>query len=134
MDATRTQAIGVVGSAGHWSVLLARAVQVVFGALSGVLLVAAGGLLVDPSDAPGRQALELVDLLLAPTPEVAYRITRALGVASIAGGEFLFLFLVTDELCPNAPMVLSGFLKTFFGLVFWLALLAVAALLVMGRT
>jgi len=130
----RTHDAGVVEPIGHWTVALARTVQVVFGSLSALLLVAAGGVLLAPGQGPGREAMELIGMLAGPAPESAYRITRTLGVASIAGGEFLFIYLVTDELCPNAPMVISGFLKTFFGLVFWLALLAALVLILVGRT
>lgn len=34
-------------------------------------------------------------------------------VAAISGSQFLFAFLVADDLCPQAPMVLRGFFELF---------------------
>lgn len=36
-------------------------------------------------------------------------------IAAISGAQFLFAFLVADDLCPQAPMVLRGFFELFSG-------------------
>ena len=47
---------------------------------------------------------------------------KSLAVLCMAGGTFVFMVLVADELLPKAPLAIRGFLKTFVGVVWCLAL------------
>jgi len=47
---------------------------------------------------------------------------NSLAVLCMAGGVFVFMVLVADELLPDAPLAVRGFLKTFVGVVWCLAL------------
>ncbi|MBI1335393.1 MAG: hypothetical protein GC164_00350 [Phycisphaera sp.] len=64
----------------------------------------------------------------------AYRLTRAWGMCSVAGALFGYMFFVADDLCPRAPMVLTGTLKLAAGLVMWLTLAWSVYLIVNGRS
>lgn len=57
-----------------------------------------------------RVAMELSPWLL-DDPERMVRVIRMTAIGLIAGAQFLFMFLVADDLCPDAPMLVSGFLE-----------------------
>lgn len=59
-------------------------------------------------------------------PLVWSHIARSLAIFAIAGGGFVFMFLVADDLCPKAPTIISEFLEFFSGM------LAIGALLWAG--
>lgn len=71
------------------------------------------------------------DLMLwvSGEPTRIIRIVRLTAMGLIAGSQFLFMFLVADDLCPDAPMVVTGFLE-FFAAALALGSLAAAAVLV----
>jgi hypothetical protein len=50
----------------------------------------------------------------------------AIAVAAIAGGQFVFMVLVADELCPDAPMLVSGFLRFIVAVTVWGGLVVAA--------
>jgi hypothetical protein len=44
-----------------------------------------------------------------------------MALCPLAGGEFVILWMVADELCPRANVWISGSLKLITALVFWVA-------------
>ena len=56
-------------------------------------------------------------------PPVLARMMPAWTCLLVGGGQFVFLFLVADDLCPRAPVAMSFFLKAFTGSVVWLSIL-----------
>ncbi|MCE9590783.1 MAG: hypothetical protein K8S99_09700 [Planctomycetes bacterium] len=50
---------------------------------------------------------------LAGDPVHTVRMIHFTGTGLIAGAQYLFMFLVADDLCPDAPIVLTGFLELF---------------------
>ncbi len=45
------------------------------------------------------------------------QIVRSLSIFAMSGAQFVFLFLVADELFPNTPLLFSEFLEFFFATV-----------------
>lgn len=54
--------------------------------------------------------------------EQPHAIAFAAGLAGLAGGTLCFMWFVADDLCPEAPMEATGFLKGFAGALFGLSL------------
>ena len=44
-----------------------------------------------------------------------------MAICPLAGGEFVILWMVADELCPRANVWISGLLKAITALIFWVA-------------
>jgi hypothetical protein len=49
-------------------------------------------------------------------------LTAAGALFFIAAGQFVFMVLVADDLCPQAHAAITGFGKAFAGALTWLAL------------
>lgn len=49
----------------------------------------------------------------------AYRLGLTLSVLSVSGGQFVFMATVADDIFPNTPTSVNGFLKVTAGIVFW---------------
>ncbi len=88
-----------------------RALRIVLGYLWSVVLLLIGVWL-------WRHHAEIIAGLggvLGDDPVVLMRLARCASVFAVSGGLFVYMFLVADDLCPNAPMTLSGFLRFFTG-------------------
>jgi hypothetical protein len=53
------------------------------------------------------------------------RVAQAGGVVFVAGGLFVFLVFVADQVFPQAPRWMTEIVKTAINLVVWVALLVV---------
>lgn len=62
-------------------------------------------------------------MLAGIVPESLQNTMPAWACLFVGGGQFIFLLLVADDLCPNAPATLSFFLKAFTGSMVWLSIL-----------
>lgn len=61
------------------------------------------------------------DLWLAIVPQSGPLILATAWLC-LAGGQFVFLLLVADRICPRTPQGFALFLKTFFGAQAWMCL------------
>jgi hypothetical protein len=55
--------------------------------------------------------------------EKARQLALGLSVLMVSGGQFVFMALVADDIFPNVPAAMAGFLKATAGIVFWATLL-----------
>lgn len=47
----------------------------------------------------------------------------------LAGAQLVFMLLVADDLCPDAPVTFTAFIKTFAGSIVWMCIAWIAILL-----
>jgi len=97
----------------------------------GLAMVFAGGLFV-----PGLALLDGSRWLSDPATQVLLDVgvkarvlpvaAMASAVAAMAGGMFVFMVLVADELCPDAPILISGFLRFVVAVTVWGSLVVAA--------
>ena len=59
---------------------------------------------------------------LAPSSGLAVSLAVSLAVMATAAAQYVFMALVADDLCPEAPMEVTGFLKLVAALLFVMAL------------
>jgi hypothetical protein len=64
--------------------------------------------------------------LLELFPTDASRLILAAAGLCLSGAQFIFLMLVADDLCPQAPAGMTLFLKAFSGALFWMCLIFIA--------
>ena len=64
-------------------------------------------------------------------------LARMLGVGAIAGGEFVLMWMVADDVCPKAPVGARGMMKLTSAFVFWMCVIVgcwyVARMMIDGR-
>ncbi|WP_432797104.1 hypothetical protein [Poriferisphaera sp. WC338] len=53
--------------------------------------------------------------------EVDSRVGKVLSLWVIAGGEFVLMWLVADDICPKASVGVTGFMKLLAMSLFWLS-------------
>lgn len=63
-----------------------------------------------------------VKLAVSPWPEIPRESALWFGIASIAAGEFLFMYIVADRVFPNRRRVLSDLLEQATAGIFVLGL------------
>lgn len=71
-------------------------------------------------------------VLLGPSWQLGKNLCLYLAIMLIVGSQLVFMVLVADEACPDAPMVITGPAKLAIGLSAWGSLVA-AIITLLGR-
>ena len=72
-----------------------------------------------------QQSIFRVASALGYQSQAVNHLIRLSAVWALAAGQFLFLYLVADELRPQAPAQVRWFIKAVVMAIFWLALIGV---------
>ena len=91
---------------------LARPLRLALGYVWALVLMLIGLWLWDQR---GQPVFDHTGWLGVADPVICSQVARSLSIFAIAGGLFVFMFLVADDLCPKVPTIISEFLEFFAG-------------------
>ena len=82
------------------------------------------GLLLSDREILASNPVTSLFVLLGRDLQVVRGLCLCLAITAILGSQLVFMVLIADEACPDAPMVVTGPLKLAAGLLAWGALVA----------